>query len=338
MITVENLCKTHSQEAAPALDGVDLEVRAGTICGVVGPEGAGKTTLLRCLAGLDPVDSGNITVAGKPLPLRRGQRPGARSVVGFVPDGGALLNERTVAGNVARPFELAGLDRVWRQARVIELLDLVGLGEESNDSMFQLSLERRRRVEIAQVLAAGSPVLVIDEIDEALRSESGSALATVLDRVRGERGLTVVLASNDAEVIRRLCDDVVVLDRGRVLERGPVLDLLARQRSWTANVLLNSGAGSGLPPHSCGAVPLRASHFVEVVLIGHAAVGSLLPMAVSRFDIGMTYVGGGVISVAGTLVGRFLVGISGERAPQALDWLAAQGCSVWTVEDPTVAA
>ncbi|QUH02505.1 ATP-binding cassette domain-containing protein [Saccharopolyspora erythraea] len=338
MLAVENLCKTHPHRAVPVLDGVDLRVPPATICGVVGPAGSGKTSLLRCLAGLDATDSGRVTVSGRPVALRRGgRRRTARRPVGFVPESEALLHECTVAGNVARPFELAGFDRVARQVRVAELLELTGLRAESHASLFQLRPEQLRRLQVAQVLAAGASVLVLDDADEHVGSGGGGALATVLDRVRGELGLTVVLATDDSEVVRRLCDDVVVLDGGRVLESGPVLELLGRRRSRTAELLLDPVAGPVVagPPHS--GLPGDAC-LVDVVLVGYAAVGSLLPLAVSRFGIAMTYLGGGVVPVAGTLVGRFRVSISGAGTGRALDWLASQRCAVWEVEDPAMAA
>ncbi|CAM03387.1 D-methionine transport system ATP-binding protein [Saccharopolyspora erythraea NRRL 2338] len=337
MLAVENLCKTHPHRAEPALDGVELRARPATICGVFGPAGSGKTSLLRCLAGLDVADSGRVTVSGRPVALRRGRRRGARRPVGFVPESDALLHECTVAGNIARPFELAGFDRVARQVRVAELLELTGLRAESHASLFQLRPEQLRRLQVAQALAAGASVLVLDDVDEHVGSGGGGALATVLDRVRGELGLTVVLATDDSEVVRRLCDDVVVLDGGRVLESGPVLELLARRRSRTAELLLDPVAApavagplrAGLPGDAC---------LVDVVLVGYAAVGSLLPLAVSRFGIAMTYLSGGVVPVAGTLVGRFRVSIAGHGTGRALDWLASQRCAVWEVEDPTMAA
>nr|BFF01232.1 hypothetical protein GCM10020241_29070 [Streptoalloteichus tenebrarius] len=133
MITVENLVKTFRGrgETLVALDGVSLEVPQGTVCGVVGQSGAGKSTLARCVALLEKPDAGAIRVDGTDLVSLSGAAlRAARRKIGVVPQGDSLLRQRTAAGNVALPLESAGAARLQRRARVLELLELVGLADK----------------------------------------------------------------------------------------------------------------------------------------------------------------------------------------------------------------
>jgi D-methionine transport system ATP-binding protein len=320
VITVENLTKTFQQNnrTVRALDGVSMEVPAGAVCGVVGPSGAGKSTLARCIALLEKPDSGAIRADGTDLAALDGKAlRAARRQIGVVPQGDSLLRQRTAAGNVAMPLEAAGLSTTQRRTRVSELLDLVGLTDKASVHPDQLSDAQRQRVAVARALAAKPSVLLADEPTSALDPSTTDSVLTVLDRARAELGVTVLVATQDMAVIRRIADDVAVLEQGQIVEHGKVLDLVAEP---------GSRVGATLLPDTDQAEPLRPTNgrhdiVAEVVLVGFAAVGALLPEASSRFDVDLSILGGGLTRLGDTPVAKFRVGLTGERSETALKWM-----------------
>ncbi|GAA2784359.1 methionine ABC transporter ATP-binding protein [Saccharopolyspora taberi] len=320
MITVENLTKSfqHNQNNVVALNGVSMEVPAGAVCGVVGPSGAGKSTLARCIALLEKPDSGAIRVDGTDLVSLGGKAlRAARRQIGVVPQGDSLLRQRTAAGNVALPLEAAGMAGPQRRSRVGELLDLVGLTDKASMYPDQLSGGQRQRIAVARALAAKPSVLLADEPTSALDPATTDSVLTVLDRARSELGVTVLVVTHDMAVVRRIADDVAVLEDGKVVEHGKVLDLVAEPGSRISSTLLpETNQAASLKPSATG-------HDVvaEVVLVGFAAVGALLPEASSRFGVELSILGGGLTRLGETPVAKFRVGLSGERSESALKWM-----------------
>ncbi|WP_243790009.1 methionine ABC transporter ATP-binding protein [Saccharopolyspora gloriosae] len=328
MITVENLTKSfrHDQSSRAdvvALDNVSLEVPAGAVCGVVGPSGAGKSTLARCIALLEKPDRGAIRVDGTDLVSLEGAAlRAARRHIGVVPQGDSLLRQRTAAGNVALPLEAAGMAAPQRRSRVAELLDLVGLTDKAPVYPDRLSGGQRQRIAVARALAAKPSVLLADEPTSALDPSTTDSVLTVLDRARSELGVTVLVVTHDMAVVRRIADDVAVLEDGRVAEHGKVLDLVAEPGSRVSTSLLPE-------TDQAPAVPgVRHDVVAEVVLVGFAAVGALLPEASSRFGVELSILGGGLTRLGDTPVAKFRVGLTGERSEQALKWMVDRDAHV----------
>ncbi|WP_190818762.1 methionine ABC transporter ATP-binding protein [Saccharopolyspora pogona] len=327
MITVENLTKSfqYNNGTVRALDGVTMEVSAGAVCGVVGPSGAGKSTLARCIALLEKPDSGAIRVDGTDLVSLGGKSlRAARRQIGVVPQGDSLLRQRTAAGNVALPLEAAGISGPQRRTRVGELLDLVGLTDKATVYPDQLSGGQRQRIAVARALAAKPSVLLADEPTSALDPGTTDSVLTVLDRARAELGVTVLVVTHDMAVVRKIADDVAVLENGRVVEHGKVIDLVAEPGSRVGTTLLpdTDQAESFRPAGG------RHDVVAEVVLVGFAAVGALLPEAASQFGVDLAILGGGLTRLGDTPVAKFKIGLSGERAEAALKWMVERDAHV----------
>ncbi|NUT32503.1 MAG: ATP-binding cassette domain-containing protein [Hamadaea sp.] len=215
-----------------ALDGVDLTVAPGEIYGVVGRSGAGKSTLLRTVNLLERPDDGTVRVDGQSLTtLSPAQLRAARRRIGMIFQHFHLLRGRTVADNVALPLELAGVPRARRAARVAELLDLVSLGDKAREHPSRLSGGQRQRVAIARALATGPSVLLSDEATSALDAYTTVEVLDLLRQLNRELGLTILLITHDLGVIERICDRAGVMEAGRLVESGPVGDLLATSGS-----------------------------------------------------------------------------------------------------------
>jgi D-methionine transport system ATP-binding protein len=224
-----------------ALDGVDLTVPEGEIVGVIGRSGTGKSTLIRCVNRLEEPTSGEILIEGRDVTRMRGAELRAtRRRIGMIFQQFNLLSSRTAAENVALPLEIAGVDRAERRRRALELLDLVGLADRAGSRPAQLSGGQKQRVGIARALAGEPAILLSDEATSALDAETTNSVLDLLRRINAELGLTVLLITHEMDVVRRVCDSVALLDAGRVVERGPLGEVVARPRSPLSTGLLPS--------------------------------------------------------------------------------------------------
>ena len=329
MITVENLSKSFRGQAGPivALDDVTLDVGAGSIAGVVGPSGSGKSTLARLLALQDRPDSGVIRLDGQNVAgLDPRRLRSARSRIGVVPVGESLVKQRTAAGNIAVPLEQAGVDGPARRTKVGQLLDLIGLTDKAATYPDELTAGQRRRVAVARALVGEPTVLLADDPTAELDPDGAAGVLATLDRARAELGATVLVATADTGVIRRIADDVAILEHGRILEQGGLLQLVSDPESRIAQAVLPE-INAVEPEHP-------VDRLADVTLIGFAAVGALLPEAANRFDVDIAVLGGGLTRIGETPVANFRLGLVGERAEVALGWIGDRGGLVRPARTP----
>lgn len=242
MIALERVSKTFT-DGTLALDEVTLEVPRGSVFGVIGRSGAGKSTLLRLLNGLERASAGEVRVDGAALStLDAAGLRALRRRVGMIFQSFGLLANRTVAGNVALPLELAGVARTEQDARVAELLARVGLADKAGVYPARLSGGQRQRVGIARALATGPDILLCDEATSALDPETTRSVLALLGELNRELGLTIVLITHELSVVRAICDRVAVIDRGRVVESGATDAVLGDARHAATLALLGEAA------------------------------------------------------------------------------------------------
>jgi len=223
------------------LKGVNLEVQTGRIFGVIGASGAGKSTLIRCVNLLERPTSGQVFVADRELTaLPEPDLVQARREIGMVFQNSNLLSSRTVFGNVALPLELTRTPRSELKTRVEELLERVGLKDKRNSHPAQLSGGQQQRVTIARALASRPKVLLCDEATSAL---DPATTRSVLDLLRGlnqELGLTILLITHEMNVVRNICDEVAILDRGTLVEKGTVREIVLEPQTPLARQFAQS--------------------------------------------------------------------------------------------------
>lgn len=224
MIEIEGLSKIYAGAGRPALKEVSLNVPKGAIYGILGRSGAGKSTLIRCLNLLERPTAGRIIVNGNDITQldKTGLRE-HRLRTGMIFQHFNLLHARTVADNVAVPLEIAGVAKDQRQARVEELLWLVGLSEKAHAFPSQLSGGQKQRVGIARALAAHPDVLLCDEATSALDPETTASVLELLADINQKLQLTIVLITHELEVVKTLCDHAALLENGEVIESGKSL-------------------------------------------------------------------------------------------------------------------
>ncbi|HEY7561794.1 MAG TPA: ABC transporter ATP-binding protein [Gaiellaceae bacterium] len=196
---------------------MDLAVRPGEFVAIVGPSGCGKSTLLHLIAALDRPDVGEILVGGHDLGTRRDLNHYRAQHVGMVFQLHNLLPTLTALENVQVPMFEEGISARERKERARALLAAVGLEGRERNRPPELSGGERQRVAIARALANEPPILLADEPTGSLDSEAGGHVLDLLDRLRRERGLTIVLVTHDAQVAAR-ADRVVRMLDGRLAD------------------------------------------------------------------------------------------------------------------------
>lgn len=222
VIEAVDLTKCYEEGRIAALTGMSLAVRPGEFVGIVGPSGCGKSTLLHLIAALDRPDSGLLRVAGHDLAREPDLSHYRAQHIGIVFQLHNLLPSLTASENVQMPMFELGWRGHDRAARARELLGLVGLQGREAHRPTQLSGGERQRVAVARALANDPRILLADEPTGSLDSQAGGQVLDLLERIRSERGTTLVLVTHDAGVAGRADRLVHMLD-GRAIEEGHFL-------------------------------------------------------------------------------------------------------------------
>jgi putative ABC transport system ATP-binding protein len=221
VVEMRSVVKTFEGGRVRALAGIDLTIAGGEWVAVVGPSGCGKSTLLHLIAALDRADEGTVVVNGEDVDMERDLSRHRAREVGLVFQLDNLLPTLSASENVQVPMFEIGLSAGERRGRAEELLALVGLTDKAKNRPAELSGGERQRVAIARALANEPGILLMDEPTGRLDSESGRRVLDLIDRLRRERGLTVVLVTHDVGVAARADRIVRMLDGRMVGEEMP---------------------------------------------------------------------------------------------------------------------
>lgn len=218
------------------LRGIDLAVPEGRVTALIGPSGSGKSTLLRCVNLLEmprsgTLDLGDIRLTFQPdRPPTRREMLAVRRQTGMVFQNFQLFPHRTVLENVTEGLvTVAKWPQARARARALELLERVGLAHKAGDWPANLSGGQQQRVAIARALAPSPRLLLCDEPTSALDPELAAEVVDVLASLAGE-GMTMLMATHDLRLARRVADTVVFLEGGTIVERGPAPDLFAHPK------------------------------------------------------------------------------------------------------------
>jgi ABC-2 type transport system ATP-binding protein len=205
-----------------ALAGIDLDVRAGTVFGLLGPNGAGKTTLIKILLGLTPSYSGEARLFG----AAPGD-PRARERVGFLPEAHRLPGYLTGRQALFLLGELSGRPRAWLAERVPGWLERVGMTAHADRKVREYSKGMQQRIGLAQALIHEPELVFLDEPTDGVDPVGRVAIREIVADLK-RRGVTVFVNSHLLAELERMCDRVVILDRGRVVREGTITELTPR--------------------------------------------------------------------------------------------------------------
>lgn len=246
MIELNNIQKSfHTKEGEyQALKNVSVKIEKGEIFGIIGFSGAGKSTLLRVINLLEKPDDGEVNVNGKNLSsLSRKELLKERQSIGMIFQNFNLLSNKTIFENVELPLKLARKNKEEREKRVLECLEIVGLSEKKNAYPAKLSGGQRQRVGIARALASNPKILLCDEPTSALDPRTTDNILEFLKSINEKLGITIVIVTHEMEVVERICDKVVVMEKGQIVEnfdlKEPITEFHSEIGEYLFKHLLN---------------------------------------------------------------------------------------------------
>jgi ABC-2 type transport system ATP-binding protein len=217
-----------------ALDGLSLEARPGRVLGFLGPNGAGKTTAMRCVFGLVIPDVGAVRWQGRPVGPQEWRR------FGYMPEERGLYPQMRVREQLDYLARLSGLDARLAAVGVARWLERLGLAERAEEPVAALSHGNQQRVQLAAALVHDPELLVLDEPFAGLDPLGVEALAAVIGEL-AEGGTAVVFSSHQLDLVQDVCEDVVVIERGRTVLAGPLEALRAASRRRYVEVAFRDG-------------------------------------------------------------------------------------------------
>ncbi|MEK4028283.1 MULTISPECIES: methionine ABC transporter ATP-binding protein [Bacillaceae] len=334
MISIKNVKKVFSTKngKVTAVDNIDLTIDKGEIFGVIGYSGAGKSTLIRMLNGLENPSSGSVVVADREISKIRGSElRQARQEIGMIFQHFNLLWSRTVRDNIAFPLEIAGVSKEERLKKVDELIKLVGLEGREDAYPSQLSGGQKQRVGIARALANDPKVLLCDEATSALDPQTTDAILDLLVDINKRLGLTIVLITHEMHVIRKICHRVAVMEAGRVVELGSVLNVFKSPEQPITKRFVQQVTE---PEESKETIEHLLEQFpngkvVKLTFIGESAEQPIITNLIRQFNIAVNIVQGKVSQTQNGAYGSLFVHLTGEpeEVAQAVAYLDKQEVS-----------
>lgn len=319
MIELKHVNKTYylQDRHFQALQNINLMIKQGEIFGIFGESGAGKSTLLRTINLLEKPTSGQVLLDGVDImAIPTAALNAERRKIGMIFQHFNLLQSRTVYENIALPLELHHIPSDKIEQEVNKLLALVKLQEHKNHYPDQLSGGQKQRVAIARALASNPQVLLCDEPTSALDPNSTASVLSLLKEINRQFNVTIVLITHEMNVIKQICDRAGVMDKGKLVEMGSIIDLFAHPKTTITQQLVQKSLHIELPemiqqklqstPHA------GKSMVVRFTFVGEDSNKPLITTLVKKFNIVVNIIQADVESIQDSTVGFTVCELSGE--------------------------
>ena len=321
MIKLNNITKifTLPDKKLTALDNVSLHVPKGQICGVIGASGAGKSTLIRCVNLLERPTHGAVVIDDMDLTqLSDAELVKTRRQIGMIFQHFNLLTSRTVFENVALPLELENKSKAEIQEKTTALLALVGLSDKHNVYPANLSGGQKQRVAIARALASDPKVLLCDEATSALDPATTQSILKLLKEINRTLGITILLITHEMEVVKRICDQVAVIDKGRLIEQGTVSEIFSNPKTELAQEFISSTFHITLPEEyleNLSDTPKHAKSYpiIKFEFTGRSVDAPLLSQASKKFGVELSILTSQIDYAGGVKFGFTIAEVEGDE-------------------------
>lgn len=243
LIRLEHVTKTFQTKDGDvhAVKDVSLHIEKGQIYGIIGFSGAGKSTLVRCMNLLEKPDDGKVIFDGKNLlELSSKELREQRKKMSMIFQHFNLMQSKTVYENIALPLRMEKVDKAEIDKKVMELLELIDLVERKDSYPSQLSGGQKQRVAIARALASNPKVLLCDEATSALDPQTTQSILQLIKKVNRELDLTVVVITHEMQVVKEICDQVAIMEKGRVVEKGDIVSIFTNPKETITKNFMNT--------------------------------------------------------------------------------------------------
>lgn len=327
MIELKNISKTYydNGKKVEALKNVNLSFNPGEIVGIIGYSGAGKSTLLRCINLLEPPTTGEVIINGVTLnTLNDKELREIRKKIGMIFQHFNLMKSRTISKNISYPLKGSNLSKKEIDLRVEELLELVNLKEKKENYPSQLSGGQKQRVGIARALANKPDIILCDEATSALDPETTISILKLLKKVNQELGVTIILITHQMEVIKEICDRVIVMEDGEIKEQGDIVEVFSRPKADITKKFLSTIFNSKKISEYLENLPSKSDeHFIKLSYIGENAEEAYISKISRELDIDASILFGNIEIIKGTSIGNLIVKFEGseEKVSNAINYL-----------------
>ena len=319
MIKFADISKTFTvkKQEINALQHVSLEIRDGDIFGVIGFSGAGKSTLLRMVNALETPTDGHMEIGGKNInELSFNELRKVRKDIGMIFQQFNLLNSKTVYDNIAIPLVLNRMDKNEIDKRVSQLLEFVELSDKRNSYPAQLSGGQKQRVGIARALATDPSILLCDEATSALDPETTESILRLLRKINQELNITILIVTHEINVIQRICNQVAVMEHGRVVETGSVLEVFSSPKQQITRRFVKTIMPDEIPAGILDELKNDTRHYriVKMRFLGSNVQDNVLYNINKNYKAETNVLFASVNELQKTVLGIFVVQIIGDDA------------------------
>lgn len=330
MLHIQNVTKVYQtkKKKVVGVDHVSLTIEKGEVFGIVGYSGAGKSSLLRCINLLERPTSGNILVDGIDLTKLKGENlRKARLKIGMIFQHFYLISQKTVGENIEFALKAAEMPSNRIQARVKELLAMVGLEEKIDVYPAQLSGGQKQRVGIARALANNPSILLCDEATSALDPKTTLSILHLLKKINRELNITIVLITHEMNVVKEICDRMCVMQDGKVIEEGSVYDIFANPQEPLTNEFISSVVSFNIPEAVLKEVK---GQVVKILFKGKVAGQGIISDTIQQFHVQGNFLHGTIEYIQEQPLGIFIMELLGEPGDihKAVAYIETRGAHV----------
>lgn len=329
------------QKEIKAVQNVSLHVNKGDVYGIVGYSGAGKSTLVRTINLLQRPTSGKVVINKKVITdLSEKELRQARKKIGMIFQHFNLMGSRTIFDNVAFPLKRSKLTKSQISKKVLELLDLVGLGDKADAYPSQLSGGQKQRVAIARALANDPEILLCDEATSALDPKTTSSILELLKKLNKDLGLTIVIITHEMQVVKEICNKVAVMEDGHVIEEGSLLEIFTSPQNQLTKDFINTAThvDQGIDTVLAHPTLLNLKEndvLAKLSFVGGSTSEPLIAKLNNSFQVQGNILFGNVEILQETPVGTLLLVLSGstEKIAEAIDYLQSNDVTVSIISE-----
>ncbi|USS93222.1 methionine ABC transporter ATP-binding protein [Fructilactobacillus ixorae] len=314
-----------------AVSDVSFSIPAGQIFGIAGYSGAGKSTLVRTINLLQQPTSGEVSVLGKQFfkkdehgttEISARELRTERRKIGMIFQHYNLLNQKTVLENVAFALKHSGLKEKKIAAKAQQLLADVGLSDYAKHYPAQLSGGQQQRVAIARALANDPEILISDEATSALDPENTNQILDLLKELNQKYGLTVILITHEMDAIKRICDQVVIMDQGKVVERGSLIEVFVESTNPVTRKIVGNDFDALAILQSMN-IDTQSRNLVKLVYYSQEISQPIIVDLYAKYQVSASIVYADIEEFGSQPVGIMIVELNGDddQVRTALDYL-----------------
>ena len=332
-IEVRHLSKTFTQKdlKVDALSDINIKIEKGDIYGIIGMSGAGKSTLVRCLNYLERPTDGQVIVRGQEMgALSEKELRQARMKIAMIFQSFNLLQQKNSIDNISFPLRIQGKPKKEARARAKELLKTVGLSDKAKSYPSQLSGGQQQRVAIARALAYDPDILLCDEATSALDPQTTDQILQLIKEINESLGLTIVIITHQMTVIQKICNKVAIIENGRLVEEGNVVDIFNHPKSHAAKELIMRDVHSDSHSLIYPIDEITEGTKIRIVFTANSAFEPVVSNMILKFGKPVNILKANTRNVGGVAKGDMILQLPVDRETrlQMEDYLKERGLEV----------